>query len=56
MEGTVLGAFLFSLMINDLTVKDPVNILVKFADNMTVSAPVKNNYDSAPLEVDNIEK
>jgi hypothetical protein len=44
-------------MINDLTVKDPDNsILVKFADDMTVSAPVKNNYDSAPAEVDNIEK
>ena len=34
-QGTVLGQFLFSLMINDLTVKDPVNILVKFADDMT---------------------
>ncbi|CAB3982307.1 Hypothetical predicted protein, partial [Paramuricea clavata] len=56
-QGTVLGPFLFSLMINDLTVKDPNNnILVKFADDMTVSAPVKNNYDSALAEVDNIEK
>ena len=41
-QGTVLGPFLFSLMINDLTVKDPVNnLLVKFADDITVSAPVK---------------
>ncbi|CAB4029518.1 Hypothetical predicted protein, partial [Paramuricea clavata] len=56
-QGTVLGPFLFSLMINDLTVKGPNNnILVKFADDMTVSAPVKNNYDSALAEVDNIEK
>ena len=55
-QGTVLGPFLFSLMINDLTVKDPANILVKFADDMTVGAPVQNNYDSALLEVDNIEK
>ena len=37
--------------------KDPDNnILVKLADDMTVSAPVKNNYDSAPAEVDKIEK
>jgi hypothetical protein len=40
--------------------KDPDNnLLVKFAiaDDMIVSAPVKDNYDSAPLaEVDNIEK
>jgi hypothetical protein len=46
-----------SLLINDLTVKDPNNnILVKFADDMTVRAPVKNNYDSAPAEINNIEK
>ena len=56
-QGTVLGPFLFSLMINDLTVKDPDNnLLVKFADDMTVSAPVKQNYDSASVEVGNIEK
>ena len=44
-------------MINDLPVKDSNNnILVKFADDMTVRAPVKNNYDSAPAEINNIEK
>ena len=44
-------------MINDLTVKDPVNnLLVKFADDMTVSAPVKENHDSAADEKGNIEK
>ena len=48
--------FMF-LIINDLTVKDPDNnLLVKFADDMTVSAPVKENYDSASAEVDNIEE
>ena len=52
-----MGPFLFSLMINDLTVKDPDNnLLVKFADDMTVSAPVKENYDTASAEVGNIEK
>ena len=52
-----MGPFLFSLMINDLTVKDPDNnLLVKFADDMTVSAPVQENHDTASAEVDNIEK
>ncbi|CAB3984873.1 Hypothetical predicted protein [Paramuricea clavata] len=42
---------------NYKTVKDPDNnLLVKFADDITVSAPVKDNYDSAPAEVDNNEK
>ena len=44
-------------MINDLTVKDPDNnLLVKIADDMTVSAPVQENHDTASAEVDNIEK
>ena len=46
-------------MINDVKVKDPDNnlLLVKFADDMTVSAPVKENYDSAQKkQVSNIEK
>ena len=52
-----MGPFLFSLMINDLTVKDPDNnLLVKIADDMTVSAPEKENYDPASAEVGNIEK
>ena len=56
-QGTVLGPFLFSLMINDLTVKDPDNnLLVEFADNMTVSALVKENYDTASAEVSSTEK
>ena len=31
------------------------NVLVKFADDITVSAPVKLNSDSASMEVENIE-
>ena len=43
-QDTVLAPFLFSLMINDLTVKDPDNnLLVKFADDITVRAPAKEN-------------
>ena len=38
-QGTVLGPFLFSLTVNDIKPKDPDNnMLVKFADDMTVSA------------------
>jgi hypothetical protein len=55
-QGTVLGPFLFSLMVDDIK---PVNskdhLLVKFADDMTVSAPVKSTGDSAAAEVNNID-
>ena len=55
-QGTVLGPFLFSLMVNDIIIKDPYsNLLVKFPDNITVSAPVKLSSDSAAMEVKNIE-
>ena len=51
-QGTVLGPFLFSLMVNDIKPKDPENnMLVKFADDMTVSAPVKTTGDTAFNEV-----
>ena len=54
-QGTVLGPFLFSLMANDIKPKDPENnMLVKFADDMTVSAPVKTTGDTAFNEVKNI--
>ena len=55
-QGTVIGPFLFSLMVDDIKPKQPeTNVLVKFADDMTVSAPVKSNSDSATMEVRNIE-
>ena len=51
-QGTVLGPFLFSLMVNDIKPKDPENnMLVKFADDMTVSALVKDTRDTASNEV-----
>ena len=54
-QGTVLGPFLFSLMVNDIKPKDPENnMLVKFADDMTVSTPVKSTGDTAFNEVKNI--
>ena len=55
-QGTVLGSFLFSLMVNDIKPKDPENnnMLVKFADDITVSVPVKTTEDTAFNEVKNI--
>ena len=53
-QGTVLGPFLFSLMVNDIKPKDPEsNMLVKFSDDMTVSAPIKSTRDTASNEAKN---
>ncbi|XP_028408299.1 LOW QUALITY PROTEIN: sacsin-like [Dendronephthya gigantea] len=42
-------------MVNDIKPKDPdKNMLVKFADDMTVSAPVTTSWDTASNEVKNI--
>ena len=56
-QGTVIGPFLFSLMVNDINLEDPEsNLLIKFADDLTVSAPVKTTGDSAASEVRNINR
>ena len=55
-QGTVIGPFLFSLMVNDISLEDPEkNLLTKFADDLTVSAPVKISEGSAIEEVKNIK-
>ena len=55
-QGTVLSPFLFSLMVNDIkSVDSDNNLLIKFADDITVSAPVKNGKDTALTEVTNIK-
>ena len=56
-QGTVLGPILFSLMINDIKPVNPSSLLVKFADDITVSIPV-NAEDSniAESEVRSIMK
>jgi hypothetical protein len=54
-QGTVLGPFLFSLMVNDIEVKYPqTNNMVKFTDDLTVRIPVTSSEDSALEEVTNI--
>lgn len=56
-QGTVLGPILFSLMVNDICVSDPRNnLMVKYADDITISAPVKKGSDTAIAEVNNIER
>ncbi len=55
-QGTVIGPFLFSLIVDDIKPEQPdINKLVKFADDMTVCAPIISNSDSATEEVWNIE-
>jgi hypothetical protein len=54
-QGTVIGPLLFSLiLVNDINLEDPEsNLLIKFADDLTVSAHVKTTGDSAASEVSN---
>ena len=55
-QGTVIGPFLFSLMVDDIkSLKPQDNLLIKFADDITVSAPVKMGGDTAIVEVNNID-
>ena len=54
-QGTVLGPFLFSLMVNDIKLVDSNNGISKYADDITISVPVKRNSDTAPAEVENLE-
>jgi hypothetical protein len=43
-------------MVNDINLEDPEsNLLIKFADDLTVSAPVKTTGDSAASEVRDIK-
>ena len=55
-QGTVLGPILFSLMVNDIQLADPRrNLLVKFADDITISIPVsKDSTDATINEVNSI--
>ncbi|KXJ21525.1 RNA-directed DNA polymerase from mobile element jockey [Exaiptasia diaphana] len=56
-QGTVLGPVLFSLMVNDITTANPnSNLMVKYADDITVCAPVTASGDSALSEVNSIKR
>ena len=55
-QGTVLGPVLFSLMVNDIKAVNPrSNLLIKYADDITICAPVISNSDTALAEVTNIK-
>ena len=53
-QGTVLGPILFSVMVNDVKRSVNTSLLVKLADDITVSVPVRNGVDNTAIEVDNI--
>ena len=56
-QGTVLGPILFSLMVNDLQLADPKrNLMVKFAEDITISIPVsKDSTDVTINEVNSMK-
>ena len=56
-KGMVLGAILFSLMINDIKPVSSSSLLVKYAGDITVSIPVRaEERNIAELEVNSIMK
>ena len=54
-QGTVLGPLLFSLMVNDIKLVDSNNGILKYADDITISVPVRKNSHTALAEVKNFE-
>ena len=56
-QGTIVGPVLFSIMINDIRSRNNSRtLLVKYADDITLSTYRASNYDCAPEEVDSIKK
>ena len=47
-QGTVLGPILFSIMVNDIKPVSSSSLLIKYADDITVSVPIK----SSPCQID----
>ena len=57
-QRTVLDPVLFSIMVNDINVVNPeTNLLIKFADDITQSIPVRPNLhdDSSVSEIQNVK-
>ena len=52
-QGTIVGPVLFSIMINDIRSRNNSRtLLVKYAQDITLSTYRATNYDCAPEEVD----
>ena len=56
-QGTILGPILFSLMVNDIQLADlRRNLMLNFADDITVSIPVsKDSTDAAINEINSMK-
>ena len=55
-QGTVLGPILFSIMVNDIRPVYPErNLLLKYADDLTLSVPVSAHQDHLLIEIDSIQ-
>ena len=57
-QGTVLGPILFFIMINFTAVHPGSNLLLKYADDLTLSIPVKSTVSNslAMQEMGNIQQ
>ena len=55
-QGTVLGPILFSVMVNDIRPVYPErNLLLKYADDLTLSVPVSAHQDHSFIEVNSVQ-
>ena len=54
-QGTVLAPLLSSLRVNDIKLVDSNNGISKYADDITISVPVRRNSDTTLTEVKNLE-
>ena len=55
-QGTVLGPILFSIMENDIRPVYPErNLLLKYADDLTLSVPVSAHQDHSLIEINSIQ-
>ena len=54
-QGTVLGPILFSVLVNIRPVYPERNLLLKYADDLSLSVPVSAHQDHSFIEVNSIQ-